>query len=405
MLVRQRQLLAAAAALALGTAACGDDPVRGGDIVADVDTTEADTGGDATDEDTQTTVELPNACTDDSDCGADSCRSGVCVEDPPTASNATITDPSTNVGTDQLPDLSCVDATTADEPAGPATATVFGAVARFGSGRKTVGMRVDIIRADTFDPTACEAETTDDDKKDCYRGHGDVVGSTVSVAAPTIADTPCAEHVDCPLGYECLDPADLGEGQCEEQFGLYEIPDVPTNTPLIIRSYATESEFRWHDTYVFNAIVFADQVGDDGRAQFDATMVSDGQWILTTNTVQLSDIPKSNGAVGGRVRDCRSADRDSWPISEVLLDLANPAKAVVYFNDLEDDTVPLIDRETSNILGRYAALDIPAGWNTISGSARVGGEVVSIGSVPVYVIPNSLSIVGWPGRQPYWRQN
>jgi hypothetical protein len=55
-------------------------------------------------------------------------------------------------------------------------------------------------------------------------------------------------------------------------------------------------------------------------------------------------------------------------------------------------------------LGRFAALDVPAGWNKLAGSARVDGQVESIGAIDVYVIPNSLSIVSGPGRQPYWRQ-
>ncbi len=186
--------------------------------------------------------------------------------------------------------------------------------------------------------------------------------------------------------------------------GLYEIAGVPLDTPLVIRSYATKNEHLWHDTYVFNVILFSGQE-TDGRVQYDATMVSEGQWLLTTNTVQLPEISDDHGAVGGRVRDCRGSDRDSWPISEVAVELAEPARRVVFFNDLEDDTVPLQDRESTNVLGRFAALDIVAGWNRIAGSARVGGQVMSIGSAPVYIFPDGLTIVSWPGRQPFWRQN
>jgi hypothetical protein len=120
--------------------------------------------------------------------------------------------------------------------------------------------------------------------------------------------------------------------------------------------------------------------------------------------VGLPNIAPENGAIGGRIRDCHDAERDSWPIADVRLGLAAPGRSFVYFNNLEDDTVPLIDRETTDILGRFAALDVPAGWNRIAGAARVDGQVVTIGSVPVYVAPSSLSIISWPGALPYWRQ-
>lgn len=391
---------------------CGDSGERG---IGGTDAT-ADTGPEATAETTvddaaaeveETAEEVvqtvhPNACDAGQSCNNGACRSGVCVVDPPPGSVSHITDPVTNEATDQWPELGCVDQSAAD-PVQTETATLYGAVARFGKGRKTIGIHVDVLLMEGFDPSACEAERTEDDLEACYRSYGTPVGSTVSVAAnPDTVPEECDWHDDCPLGYQCFDPNELG-GTCEEQFGIYEISGVPLGTPLIIRSYATSNQAQWHDTWIYNVVLHADRVVD-GRVQYDAQMVSEGQWILTTNSVGLPNIAPENGAVGGRIRDCHDGQRDSWPISEVRLGLANPGRSFVYFNNLEDDTVPLIDRETTDILGRFAALDVPTGWNRIAGAARVDGQVVTIGSVPVYVAPNSLSIVSWPGLQPYWRQ-
>lgn len=350
-----------------------------------------------------------NACDADGDCqGGRSCRSGVCVADPPAGVTSTLTDPADNVPTANAPDLSCVDAAPAAAPVASDTATLFGAVARFGDGRKTMDVHVEVLLADGFDPSACEDVTGEEAQRDCYRTSGTVVGSALSVAPPEPRSLPpsCEGHEDCPLGYQCTEVSSV-DHRCEEQFGIYSIDDVPTDTPLILRAWATTNVNRWHDTWTFNVVLNSDQVDDEGRAQYDATMVSTGQWLLTPNTVGLPPIAPPNGAIGGRVRDCRQTGaeaRDSWPISEVSIDLETRARGVVYFNNLEDDTVPLIDRRTTNILGRFAALDIAPGWNRIAGSARVGDEVLSVGSVPVYVVPNALVIVSWPGRQPFWRQ-
>ncbi len=396
-----RRLVVIGAALAVTLVACGGDEERG---VGSGDAAVADTArADAADAAVSETP--PKACESDGDCGGDHCRSLVCVPDPPSGAASTITDPHGNLSTDDLPNLDCVDMTAA-APEQSQTATLYGAVARFGSGRKTIDMQVDVFIADGFDPSACEGEGDADARLRCYRDYGTPVGSARSVAAPRPDALPssCEGHEDCPLGYQCTEKSSVVH-ECTEQFGLYEIADVPVDTPLIIRSYATSGEHLWHDTYVFNVILNADQVDAQGRVQYDATMVSEGQWLLTTNTVQLPEISPDRGAVGGRVRDCRTGERDSWPISEVAVELEDPAARVVYFNDLEDDTVPLDYRETTNVIGRFAALDVPAGWNRIAGSARVDGEVVTIGSTPIYIFPDGLTIVSWPGRQPFWRQH
>jgi hypothetical protein len=408
MVERRFAVVVMGAAMGFVLLACGDDGERG--IRTDTSDTTGDTTSDTSEGDTladtgDTSTPRPNECGEARACAQGSCRSGVCVQDPPAGANAYLTDPVENLLSNQWPDLSCVD--TAAEAAMPVetrTTTMYGAVARFGKGRKTIDIKVEVLLADGFDPSACEEETTAAAKRTCYRNYGTPIASTLSVAPPTPASLPesCTKHEECPLGYQCFDPAELG-GDCEEQFGLYELAGVPLNTPLIIRSYATTNEAQWHDTWMFNVILDpAREVS--GRTQYDAQMVSHGQWLLTSNSVGLPDMSPNNGAIGGRIRDCQGDRPYAWPISEVRLNLAQPGSGIVYFNNLEDDTVPLIDRQTTDILGRFAALDVPAGWNRMAGAARVDGQVVSVGSTAVYVIPNSLSIVSWPGSQPYWRQ-
>ncbi len=397
----------------------------------------------------------PNACETSADCTGSQCRSGVCVVDPPGSSVGVVTN-TDNVATEQAPNLACVEVAPAT-PAGPATVTMFGAVARFGNGNKTIDIQVDVFDATTFDPSICESRATLEDRLQCYQDYGAdglgvaPLGTALSepvVRAPAELPASCqsgttdegdsslcpigylctktappdetwactppelpescqkplgdeGDHSLCPLGYRCIE---VGlDWHCLEQYGVYEVAGIPTNTPLVLRSRATTFTNKWHDSYTFNVYLYADQAEAGDRMHYDATMVSEGQWRLTPNTVSLPPIGEGNGVIGGRVRDCRS-DRDSWPISQVALGLANPAAKIVFFNNLEDDTVPLPDRDATNILGRFAALDVPAGWNAMSGSVRIGSDVFTLGAVDVYVFPDSLSLVTFPGLQPHWSQ-
>lgn len=399
-----------AAATVTTMTACGGDTERGiksdsRDATDATTTTATDATGDVAPETETVQTALPNACDAERTCQKGACRAGVCVEDPPPSLVSHATNPEGNVPTDTWPDLSCVDQISSAIVAAPQTATLYGAVTRFGKGRATDGITVEVLRLTDFDPTSCEGLTDEDEVKACFRGLGPVVGTTKSVKPPTDVALPdvCKEHEECPIGYQCNDPADLG-GECVTDFGLFEIAEVPLETPLVIRAFATTNESNWHDTWTFNVVLHGSHVVD-GRIQFDATMVSHGQWLLVTNTVSLPEIPPTHGAIGGRIRDCRMATgEDGWPIANVRLALANPAKKIVYFNDLEDDTVPLVDRAATDIIGRYAALDVEPGWNRVAGAARVDGQVVSVGGADVYVIPNALSLVSFPGTQPYWRQ-
>ncbi len=381
--------------LIVGCGSSGPSPSIVDDVLVQGDIGPVEDAGPAT---------LENECVEDAECLAGKgCSSGVCVALADGAAPSVITDPVDDVPTEESPNLSCVGQPNST-PAGPATATLYGAVTRFGSGLKTYDIRVQVFDATTFDPSECADVKEGAEQEECYEAYGTPIGEALSQKVQLTQELPesCAGHSECPIGYRCI-KNDLGN-ECLEQYGVFEIEGIPSNTPLVLRSTATKSKSKWHTTYSFNVFVFADQIDDEGRYRFDATMVSHGQWLLTPNTVGLGDVPPERGVLGGRIRDCRTDERDSWAIGSVKLGLASPPKKFVFFNELEDDTVPLDDRTETNILGRFAALDVEPGWNILSGYASIDSASVELGALPVYVFPNSLTVVSWPGRQPYWSQ-
>lgn len=408
-------ILATAIALAAVSpaAGCGGDSIQTGS---------PDAGGvgsaDGADDDDGpgSSEPLPKACANDAPCSGDvTCYSGVCVDEPPLGSKVQQSDPTDgHKVTGQQPNLDCVDAPPA-APDGPGTADMYGAVVRFGSGKITTHVQVDVYLASEWDASAC-ADVAPTGQAACYRSYGDVesvgetgvapIASTLSVPVGEVTlPADCDEDEDCPLGYECGGDDDDIARVCEEQFGVFVVDDVPTNTLLVVRSRATTHVTDWHDTFTFGVYLFADEVDAEGRYRYDVTMVSHGQWLLTANTMLIGDIPPQRGVIGGRVRDCRVPGiRDSWPIGEASLGLANPPSTFAYFNNLEDNTVPVVERVTTNILGRYAALDIEPGWNRIAGSIDAEGGLTTVGGIDVFVVPNALSIVSWPGLKPYWKQ-
>jgi hypothetical protein len=354
---------------------------------------------------------LPRECNASKPCtGTGVCRSGVCIADPPASATSKITEPTSNALTAESPALACADQTP-PAPTGSATVSLYGAITRFGSGRPTYDIEISIFDARTWDPSACQEETTTKKMLACYQAYGTPIATALSKPPVDLNPAPeCANiafNDDCPLGYECTKKD--GFPACVLQFGVYQIDGVPTNTPLVIRARYGGTDAivasKWHDVYLFNVYLSADRADADGNYRYDATMVSDGQWFLTPNTVGLPDVPPERGVVGGRIRDCGvDGVRDSWPIAEVSVGLGRPPRKVVYFNNLENDSLPLVDRVTTNILGRFAALDIDGGWNVIAGSARVDGTVVTVGSERVYVIPNALSVITLPGIHPVFKQ-
>lgn len=426
-------------ALALAAAACGSESSSSADtsssadgLASDAPATSDSSGGDSTASADTTTPSFKAMCSDTKPCGAGKmCASGVCTVEPNASQVAEVTDPNNDyLPTKDKVELGCVDQPIEDQikgQTGPATVTMWGRVDRFGGGPVTVNVEVAVFELAKFHPEACVG-VEDDDKRDaCFLSDkvGKPVGTAISVDPDKAAESSldlasakkagegCSKHMDCPSGYECRKESGAVQKICIRTHGVYAIDNVPTNTRLVVRVRGLNAKDKWHPGYYWDIVLFAGHVDAKGAGKqptkyigkdtyrVNPTIVGEGQWTLVPNTLGVGEIEYPHGVIGGRIRDCGVAGgRGGWAIHNAKVGLGVQPKGFAYFNDNEDDTVPVKTNTATDTLGRFAAVDLAPGANRISATSWVDGKATSLGGVDVFVIPDALMIVSLPGRIP-----
>lgn len=350
-----------------------------------------------------------NSCPENGKCAeGKECVSGLCAVPP--KEETSITDFKNEKPTSEKPKLDCIE-NPFPNPDGPKKVRLYGIVDRFGGGGITIGMKVSVFLFDEWHPEVCECEKDKNKRLECFINYGSAIGEGVSFDSnsdkPEKISSLCEKHLECPMGYMC----DTKHNECLKQYGYYQIDNIPTNTPIVIRVRATIFSEKWHDAYIYFAYLYAssaekcgEKEGCDYKYRYNPTSVSDDQWILVPNTMGVGEIKEGNSAIGGRIQDCGDKDRPSWPISHAIVQVGNPGSVISYFNDIEDDALPLKKKTSTDIFGRFAALDIEPGWNRVTAGVLLNGKITSLGNVDLYILPNSLFLVTFPGRRSYIRK-
>ncbi len=383
-------------------------------------------------------------CTTDATCKtAQVCEFGVCVSKPSNTEKLNLSNPlQDNQAVADKVQLGCVGETTADLAkgvVGPAKVTMWGRVDRFGSGVVTADVEVAVYELSQFHPEACAGIVNTDaapdaiencmiDESKVGKPLAKVIAVLPNVDKPTDAavvngwdvasakkaDEQCNTHLDCPLGYECRKDNGAVANICVAQHGVYAIENVPTNTPIVVRVRGLPpNKPSWHDSYLWDYVLLANRTDVKGAGtqptkyvgtdtyRVNPTIVGEGQWQLVPTTMGFNDITDGNGVIGGRVRDCGvDGGRGGFAIHNARVGLGVSGQGIAYFNDSEDNTVPVKTRGATDLIGRFAAVDVPAGPNRIAAAGWMDSAVVSLGSQDVYVIPNALMIVTLPGHIP-----
>jgi hypothetical protein len=229
-------------------------------------------------------------------------------------------------------------------------------------------------------------------------GADGALGAMMGTATSSTA-SPCVEME------ELVDSMGMPTGTTR-RLGFYAIPNIPTETPLIVRT--TGDTGLWNPLYTYNFMVLNGDVqtgapamgacGDTPmgpRYEYRARVLSHSDYGSIPITAGLaSGIPAGHGALAGEVHDCTDV-RVEWAQVGVLAgDPAHPSAigSRVYFNNIADNPLPNVSQtQGTSLLGLYAALDVAPGPVNVAAIGYVGGQQVSLGWYRARIFPDAVT--------------
>jgi hypothetical protein len=297
-------------------------------------------------------------------------------------------------------DLSCF-TTPQTAPATPATVTVEGYVDTFGLEKSTNGVTVEIRKLD-----------------------GTLLGSTTATANHHCTRTKTGGSVkECTNDDPCRPTnrvCDTVQRRCVPTLAGYTIPDVPTNTAVVIKTSGTG----FRNTHIFgrhfgtrkcqNPKIFAEATaacrsGEDAAGmsadcfirdvsgtqtlvfRYDANIISDVTWNLIPLTAGYSrGIAPGNAAFAGQIHDCNN---NRLRHAAVAVSPAAKGKLLTYFNgDCDNPTANVVELYTQRD-SIYAVLDGQPGKVKMTAEAMSGGSIVTLATYEIELFANSVSLL------------
>ncbi len=284
-------------------------------------------------------------------------------------------------GGDGVPNLAC-NMPGSYRPAGTSQmVTMYGVVDVFGNGANADAITVEVYE----------------------EGPDGTLGALLGSAVASIED-PCSETED-----EIERDVVVGT----RELGFYVIPNIPSETPLIVKS--TGDAGFWRDIYSYNIQALNDvdvetdavpgdacetlrtnaAFGENPRWEYRARIISTADWESIPLTAGLVDgIRRTSGVVAGEAHDC-----DDVRIEFAHMATSPEPQLFTYFNDNPDNPLPDNGRNSvgTSLLGLYASLDVPEGPVDIAGVTRIGGEVVSLGWYRAQVFAGAVTSISLRG--------
>ncbi len=316
-----------------------------------------------------------------------------------------------------------------EEGGGGQTVTLTGLVTKFGAGSQPRDLCVALLDYDAFVASGCVT--------------GDPEAWEECLGADLCADPGALGEVggkDILVGKAVSEPA---PGNADA--GVYSIPNVPVETDLVLK--VSGMTMLWKDTYKYGIRIPAAQAAL-GEVVAEASIISASSWqTVPASTGMSSGVQPGNGVVAGTVADCGggtdpamddpscdpakscapeaecscqtegyacvpdgagggTCTRVPWTVVGATVGLTRQATKIAYFQGREGDNLPQPGRRYTNVLGTYAAIDLPAGPVTAVAVVGDGAGVRLAGQATVFVAPGTVSILsfrgGWTGHFPWY---
>ncbi len=307
------------------------------------------------------------------------------------------------------PDLSCIGVPD-DPPASPPTVTLTGYLEVFSAGEEPIDIKVQI-----FDPADLVGVTRIDSSIPTIAEVTIVVADLEADLAAGVARACFAESdniaefsVECPLpttdcGGSCQD--DLSgtdfcyNGSCYDRLryeGRYEIPNIPTHQPLVIRTSGVDGydDLTWGVMAQVN--IFLRTTDDEyneteGTYELNANVISQEDWLKIPQTMGLSGgMSAGYGAIAGEVHDCNGVR-----LLGAQVGLYPQSPYFAYFNGNPIDTVPLTAQLAAgtNSLSVYAEFELPAGQMDVEAWGLINGTPTLLGAHQTFVFQDSVTVL------------
>jgi hypothetical protein len=254
----------------------------------------------------------------------------------------------------------------------PQSVTLTGYVRLFSSGQDSQGVTVDVF-------TENHPQTPD--------------GSISATSLGTYITTPDdpVDPVDTTWSLECPNGC---------SYRQYSIQNVPTETPLVIRTGDAGSA-AWATVYEYNVYFRAADV-QGGLVIYDATAAAASDpWALASG-VGLT-LQNGVGVLAGEVHDC-----DDIRLSGATIEAGPPVSHVgpmFYFSDDEADPVPSLASGQTSHLGLFGAIDMPPGTpirlSAVGEDPSRTGQFLMLGTYVIQVYPGALTTLALRGRRPW----
>jgi hypothetical protein len=261
----------------------------------------------------------------------------------------------------------------------------------------------------------------------------------VVLNATTVVDArACPKEKDFMQG-QCVVPSDDCGGQCNKEVGAgqfcyatqcedlqrweveYEIPDIPTNEFLVIRTVGLDANGdpqiignTWAPMFQYNVFLATnDRACSDSEDrdcidtvpappvyQSDVNLLSSQDYQTIPTTAGLSaGISPGNGAFAGEVHDC---DSSRVQHAQVGFTAGRTPRVLVYFNGNPVSTLPRLGQAAlgTNTLSLYSGLDLTPGAVDLVAIGVEGGALREVGRFTAKVWADSVTLVRLGGGRP-----
>lgn len=282
-------------------------------------------------------------------------------------------------GASTAPDLSCL--TSPGTLGTPQMVTLTGYVWLFSSGTDSAGVKVQVYQENHPEtPDGTFASTP--------------LGSYTTSMSDPADPTPTTWNTNCPDG-------------CS--YRKYTIPNIPTETPLIIETSDAANGNTWATLYDYNIYFANSSVVSEGgtpTVTYDATAASSGDPNTVAGSVGLT---VTQGVIAGEVHDCwTDPDGDGTGIrmSGATVGTTLQPQGQIYYST-SDESNPLLDQSATSTtdLSLFAGVNyttgVPIRVTAVGEDPANPGKFLMLGTYVVQTFPSAVTAISLRGRRPW----